>query len=456
MDVSRRKLSGVIFAGVIAICGAALYITVTSSKPSEEIRILGYKASDEGSNINGYQIKKYEKIRSTEWLDDENILILKDNGKFKNPDSDIEKYLISKYNLNSMEVKDYTNINMGGSKTDGISPSGRYVLFGEPRVIPKVGSIEWQRACDSKEQFHEKKDILNLETGEVIEDFDKVVNNCSAIYKWMSNDFIFVDYGGEWNIIDMKGNRIKKGMFSFNNSSNDFTTLVDVSEIDVADGEVNGSFYYVKDFMGNDRNLGQNLFSMDVNTCEEKKVCGFDHSMNYIKAADIIALEDFDNNGEASNGRYLNRTFGFKIVNKQGKMLQNVKLPQGRNFQGLTLSPNGEKCAFIEENSCIDENGGFRDKSTMRNTIKVMNIKTGEISEITQVKDLMDRENEEEFRLIQYIDNNGEEKTTKGVGPVISEIRWNKAGSSLTFNYDYTSKKDGKNYTNVYVVDFDN
>ena len=92
---------------------------------------------------------------------------------------------------------------------------------------------------------------------------------------------------------------------------------------------------------------------MDVNTCEEKLVCGFEHSMNYTKAGNIIALDDFDNNGQAENGIYVNRTFGFKIVNKQGELLQNVSLLKGRNFKGLTLSPNGEKCAFIEEDSCI-------------------------------------------------------------------------------------------------------
>ena len=455
MDVNRNKLLGLILAGVIAICSAALYITVTSSKPSEEICILGYKASDEGNNISGYEIKKHENIETTEWLDNDNLLVLKDNGSFKNPDEEIDKYFISKYNLNSMEMKDYTNVNLGESHTDGFSPSGRYVLFGEPRVIPKVGSAEWQRACDSKELFHEKKDILDLETGEIIEDFDKVVNNCSADYKWMSNDLIFVDYGGEWNILDMKGKRIKKGMFSFNNSSNNFTTLIDVSELDVTDGEVNGSFYYTKEFMGNDGNLGQNLFSMDVNTCEEKLVCGFEHSMDYIKAGNIIAFEDFDNNGEAENGIYVNRTFGFKIVNKQGELLQNVSLLKGRNFKGLTLSPNGEKCAFIEEDSCISEEGGVKDRSTINNIVKVMDIKTGEIKEVVQLKDLIDVDNEERFIRFKGFDMNGQETIIKGIGPVISEIKWDKAGSSLTFNYDYTSKVDGKNYTNTYVVTFD-
>ena len=450
MDMNRKKLSGLILAIIVAIGGAALYIAVTSSKPSGDICILGYKASDEGNNISGYQIKKHENVESIEWLDNDNLLTVKENGSFKNPDSEIDKYFISKYNLNSMDMKDYTNINMGGSQTHGVSPSGRYVLFGEPRVIPKVGSDEWQRACDTNELFHEKKDILDLETGEIIEDFDKVVNNCSADYKWMSNDLIFVDYGGEWNILDMKGKRIKKGMFSFNNSSNNFTRLVDVSELDVTDGEVNGFFYYTKDFMGNDGNLGQNLFSMDVNTCEEKLVCGFEHSMDYIKAGNIIAFEDFDNNGEAENGIYVNRTFGFKIVNKQGELLQNVSLPKGRNFEGLTLSPNGEKCAFIEEDDFIGQGVKMEDVSTLSNSVKVMDVKTGEMKEIVQLKDLIDRDNEEEFRKINVIG-----KVTKGVGPVISGIRWDKTSSSLTFNYDYISKKDGNNYTNTYVVTFD-
>lgn len=450
MDMNRKKLSGLILAIIVAIGGAALYIAVTSSKPSGDICILGYKASDEGNNISGYQIKKHENVESIEWLDNDNLLTVKENGSFKNPDSEIDKYFISKYNLNSMDMKDYTNINMGGSQTHGVSPSGRYVLFGEPRVIPKVGSDEWQRACDTNELFHEKKDILDLETGEIIEDFDKVVNNCSADYKWMSNDLIFVDYGGEWNILDMKGKRIKKGMFSFNNSSNNFTRLVDVSELDVTDGEVNGFFYYTKDFMGNDGNLGQNLFSMDVNTCEEKLVCGFEHSMNYTKAGNIIALDDFDNNGQAENGIYVNRTFGFKIVNKQGELLQNVSLPKGRNFEGLTLSPNGEKCAFIEEDDFIGQGVKMEDVSTLSNSVKVMDVKTGEMKEIVQLKDLIDRDNEEEFRKINVIG-----KVTKGVGPVISGIRWDKTSSSLTFNYDYISKKDGNNYTNTYVVTFD-
>ena len=84
-----------------------------------------------------------------------------------------------------------------------------------------------------------------------------------------------------------------------------------------------------------------------------------------------------------------------------------------------------------------------------------MDIKTGEIKEVVQLKDLIDVDNEERFIRFKGFDMNGQETIIKGIGPVISEIKWDKAGSSLTFNYDYTSKVDGKNYTNTYVVTFD-
>ena len=127
-----------------------------------------------------------------------------------------------------------------------------------------------------------------------------------------------------------------------------------------------------------------------------------------------------------------------------------MSLPKGRNFEGLTLSPNGEKCAFIEEDDFIGQGVKMEDVSTLSNSVKVMDVKTGEMKEIVQLKDLIDRDNEEEFRKINVIG-----KVTKGVGPVISGIRWDKTSSSLTFNYDYISKKDGNNYTNTYVVTFD-
>ena len=41
---------------------------------------------------------------------------------------------------------------------------------------------------------------------------------------------------------------------------------------------------------------------------------------------------------------------------------------------------------------------------------------------------------------------------TKVPGPRFGRISWDKSGTSLFFTYRYTSKKDGKNYTDTYVV----
>ena len=144
---------------------------------------------------------------------------------------------------------------------------------------------------------------------------------------------------------------------------------------------------------------------------------------------------------------FLNRTFGFKLFNKDGKLVQNLEMPFGRNFDDLKLSPDGEKCAFIETNSCFNNN----DKNTLNNSLKVMDVKRGEVKEITNVDKIMDKDNEESF----YNYKVGDDFIRYAAGPIISNISWDNTGKSLMFNYEYTSKDDGENHTDTYVVTFD-
>ncbi|HCW52317.1 MAG TPA: hypothetical protein DG753_00940 [Clostridium sp.] len=285
---------------------------------SEKINVVSYKEPAQ-INESGYQTTKYENLDAYDWIDDDNVLILKDNGNYHNFDSDIDMAYVSIYNLDTKTYKDFNNMTMDAHCFYSVSPSGRYVLYGEPRYIPEIESEEWKKACDSQELFHEKYDILDLKTGEILEEFDKTINNCSADYRWISDDKIFVNYGGEWDILNKEGKSLKRGYFNFDNCYSSYASLTGINDIKDLGDECNGKLYYTKDFMGSDGNLGINIYSTDINSSKEELICKYEHSFESDKKGKNIAINSFYNNGEANGtkGIFLMRLMHWlKIVTR--------------------------------------------------------------------------------------------------------------------------------------------
>ena len=393
----------------------------------------------EVTNKDENKLSKYEGINGQEWINNNKIL----RAKAEEREDGKNKIVISIYDLNTKEDKVYENVNI--DELYGISPNGRYVLFGEPRHIPTVGSEEWQQALDSGELLYKKHDILDLQTGEIIVDFDKTPHNYESQYKWINDDYIFVNHFSCWKVMNKNGQVIKEGTYDYTGYANEWAHLVDVSELKVDGDKVSGSFYYTKEYMGSDRNLGVEIFSMDVNDKEEKSIKKCDYSNDVRKAGDIMTVEFFNNNGGAVGGYFVNRTFGFNILDTKGNLVRTYELPFGKNYLNFSLSPDGEKCAFVEIDGYMNENA-----DPNYAVLKVLNIKTGEVEEVAKLKDLMNPEKESGYYdFSQHIQLKYSVRLFS-----ISNLSWNKDGSRLMFNYSYTSKEDGKNYTSTYIKEF--
>lgn len=444
MKNKKNIIIGSALVSIFLIAGLYFYTKVYS----EKINVVSYKEPAQ-INESGYQITKYENLDAYDWIDDDNVLVLKENGNY---DSDSGMAYVSIYNLDTKTYKDFNNMNMDEHCFYGVPPSGRYVLYGEPRYIPEVESEEWKKAVNSQELFHEKHDILDLTTGEIIEDFDKTVDNCSADYRWISDDKIFVNYGGQWNILNKNGKSLKQGYFDFANCDSSYVQITGIDDIKDLGDDCDGKFYYTKDFMGSDSSLGINIYSMDINSLKEEFIYKCEDSFESYKKGKNIGMECFFNNGQANeNGIYEHRTFGYKIVNEEGKELQKIELPEGRVTSMLKMSPKGTKGAFMDVVHVLFDNYDTADVSN--DCIKIINISNGDIKEIGKISDLMDEDNEERFYNNNW-DTNRE--PVKIPGPRLEKMEWDKSGTSLFFTYKYTSKKDGQNYTDTYVVTFDN
>lgn len=447
-----NKKMAYLISGLATIClisGIAIYRGVHA----ENIKVVDYKEPEE-INENGYQITKYENVDAYDWIDEDNVLVLKDNGYYHNYDADIPMSYISIYNLNTKNYRDFSDVIMSSNSFYGISPSGRYVLYGEPRYIPEIESEEWEKASQSQELFHEKLDILDLTTGDVIEEFDKVVNNCSADYRWISDDKIFVNYGGEWDILNKEGKVFKKGYFNFDNCNNSYVNITGIDDINDLGDDCDGKFYYTKDFMGSSGSLGINIYSMDINSLKEEFVCKCEDSNESDKKGKNIAVDSFYNNGEANeDGVYEHRTFGFSVLDSEGNVIQKVELPEGRFTNLVKMSPHGTKGVFIDNIHKFPKEYDTID--VLNDSIKLLNISSGDIKEISKIGDLIDQNNDEQFYNNSEGDVKGMPLKEKIPGPQFGTISWDKNGKSFFFTYKYTSQKDGRNYTDTYVVTFD-
>lgn len=427
--------------------------------PKNNIKVMAYKPPSEAKGAeklssyktsqNEYQIDKYEDIESVAWINENQVLTLtkKDTDSTLNSSNlDDSPSYCSIYNLNTKESKDYKEVNIG--KFLGISPNKQYVLYSEAGSIPKVGSEEWKKIRDSGELFHREVKFLNLTTGEI--SYVKTEKfNCNTEYEFISDNKVLTNDLKKWAIIDKSGEVLKDGTYNIGDSN--YARIAGFDELKDLGSRVEGKFYYTQQVKGEDGVIGAKICSVNVNTNEIEGIYENKYSHEAVENGRTILLDKYNNNGEAVDGVYKNRTFGYYILDKNGNIIYDIDAKQGRNPKTFALSVDGSKGAYVEEPSSIKENN--TDEEVF---VKIIDIKTGNIDEVAKLSNFEDRADESEYRKMQTKDKEGniDEKSVRNHS-FVTNICWDKAGTSLIFNYKYFSNKDQKYKLNTYIITCD-
>ena len=170
--------------------------------------------------------------------------------------------------------------------------------------------------------------------------------------------------------------------------------------------------------------------------------------------------ETVNNNGDAVDGVYVNRTFGALVMNESGKVLQDIKLPKGRLTSGsftsdYILSPDGSKAAYVERNMDKSHRATLDDKD-LDISIKVIDTKTGDTKEIVKASSLKNKNEENNYITVRIKDKDGNFKEKKiKRGPGILNISWDSTSTALSFTDGSSSDPFNKGNINTYVVTFD-
>lgn len=450
--MSKKIISLILMVGVIG--GTSTYLMkhdAAASSSKQNIKVMAYKSSAK-QNENGYQIDKYENLRSAAWINDNEVLTLTKKGDFKNPDQSIPIKYCSIYNLNTKKSKDFKDVNI--DEFLGVSPDKKYVLYAEARTIPKVGGEEWKKALDSGDLLHKNVKVLNLSTGEITNVNTEKINSDSQ-FIWVGKNKILANYFEKWAVIDTTGKVYSEG--SYNSNKYAGAWIAGTDDIKDLGDSVEGKFYYTQFEEGKE---GIKLLTTDVKTKEIKNIYSNQYSLHAQKKGKTIIMDNYNNNGEkSSEGVYVNRTFGSLILNESGKVLQDIKLPKGKIshaafLSDYVLSPDGSKAVYIEsDHDFLGKN------SNPASSIKVIDTKTGAVKEIVKDSYFKDKNIQNESRTFKVPDKDGKIVEKKvSIKPGIMDIFWDSTGTSLTFTYGIYDPQNNENKinANTYIVSFDN
>ncbi|ADK15009.1 MULTISPECIES: hypothetical protein [Clostridium] len=452
--LSKKVLSLILAVGVIGGVSAFQLTHHAIAKSTQGIKVTAYKPSAK-VNENGYQIDKYENIESTAWINENEVLTLTRKSEFKNADSTRMIRYCSIYNLNTKSSKDFKNANI--DEFLGISPDNKFVLYAEARNIP-VETQEWKNALASGDLLHKNVKLLNLSTGQIT-DVNTEKLNSDAQFIWVSKDKILANYFNHWAVIDTTGKVYADG--NYNGGEHDDAWISGVDDIKDLGSSVEGKFYYTQYEENGKKGLeGIKLCSMDVKTKEIKDIYDTKYSLHADKKGKTIIMDNYNNNGDAVDGVYVNRTFGALVMNESGKVLQDIKLPKGRISSGVPtseyiLSPDGSKAAYVERNNEISHQVGSDNKDPDI-AIKVIDTKTGDTKEIVKASSLKDKNEGNNYTTIKIKDKDGNVKEKKiKREPGISNISWDSTSTALSFTYGSSSDPFNKDNINTYIVTFD-
>jgi len=426
----------------VFLSSLAIYYSV-SAKLDDNIKIMEYNSPNIVTN-SVFQIEKFKDIENVQWLENNKVLTLTKKSEFQNSDSAVYIRYCSIYNLETKQSKDFKDVNI--DEFLGVSPDEIYVLYTEARVIPKVESEEWQEALDSGDLLHKNVKLLNLETGEITDLVTEKLNS-DAEFKWVSSNKIIANYFENWAIIDTTGRVYEQD--SYNG-----TWLAGVDDIKDLGDSVEGEFYYTQDYTENkDESIGIKIKTFDVKTKEIKTIYSSKNSLHADKKGEIICMDNYYNNGDISaDGIYENRTFGNLIIDTDGNLVKEIKLPKGIITSDYVLSPDGSKAVYVESDRPIISSSVVPER-----VLKVIDTKTGIIKEIIKASSLED-------------ENPGLEDENAGntsLGTVVkkgdaynfltmSNICWNSTGTAVSFTYSDSLIDNNQNTVNTYIISFEN
>lgn len=391
----------------------------------ESLSILKRKASM-------YQIDEYENIEGLDFIGENEVLTL------TKKDSNLSYFSI--YNLITKEFKDYTEGKIGEFLS--ISFDKSYVIYSEPRNVPKVKSEEWKKVIGSGDFKHKNIKILNLITGE-ISDVKTEQNNIDAEFEFISNNKILANYLSSWEIMDVEGKVCNEGVH------NNWAYISGIDDLKDLGHKVEGKFYYTElKEHGKGTGVGA-VCSIDINTKEIKRVYENSNFLNAYKRGRVILVDKENEN----DGVYKNITFGYYILDEGGKIIHYIDSEHGRLPWQFTLSFDGSKAFYVERPIHIE---GINNINT-EVIIKIIDTKTGNIYKLVNVTELKDEDDTHDYckRQRKCQDNNSREKKRRD-DLFITNICWDKRGTSLIFNLKYFSYKKQKDTVNTYRIRFNN
>lgn len=406
--VKKKIIIGLLSAAVLCTSIGAGYKQIFASINKGNVTLLSYSAAKTAKVDSTFKINALSCGEAVEWLSNNEVLTLNKKSEYSDADKPSTKYPVysfSIYNTNTGKTKDFKDVNYGGEGIK-ISPDKKYVLYIEPKIIPKGDSAEWQNDFKSGKIFSRSVKILNLETGKIT-DFKGEYKAKEANYSWIDNDKLFVYYpneGNKWDVENIDGTIYKTGYFKAADSKSEAWPAYNLN-IKVSGKDVSGNFIIcVNDPAVLGQDTKSTYYSVNVATNEMKQIykpTGV--SVNYTVQNNEVLIEEDDASYQYTKLVYFN-TDGVKLGETK-----TTEFSRGNLEDVYSISKDGKTIAFP---AAVRLPKDTPVKDMLKNTgtsLDVLDLSTGKVKKVYQSKNL------------------------------IKSVKWSDDGSSLIFN-------DGKQY----------
>lgn len=407
--IKKKVTIGLLSAAVLCTSAGIGYKQIFASNAKKNVTLLSYSAAKVAKTDTTFKINALSCGEAVEWLSDSEVLTLNKKSEYTNPNlpnAKYSSYYLSVYNTNTGKTKDFKDVNDGGDPIK-ISPDKKYVLYIEPKAIPKVGSTEWQNDLKSGKLFSRSVKILNLATGK-INDFKGEYKAKEANYSWIDNDKLFVYYpneGNKWNVENVDGTIYKTGNFKAPATGSNPWPAYNLN-IKVSGNDVSGNFIIrVDDPSTAGQDIKSTYYSVNVATNEMKQIYkSTGVSLDYTVQNNVILIEDAKGQGNDMNLVYFNAD-GTKLC--EAKTTEFTR--ESVLYSAYNISKDGKTIAF---SAVVPLPKGTPIKDMLKDTttsLDILDLSTGKLKKVYQSKKL------------------------------IKDMKWSQDGTSLIFN-------DGKQY----------
>lgn len=385
-----KKVIGVLLMSAVVVSASAYgYTKVFAVTPKSNVVVLNYAAPKNEEKPVSFKINSLHNLESLDWLSDNEILISNKKGDLESPDSKQDIMYFSIYNIDTGKTKDYKNVNAG--EFISVSPDKKYVLYQEPKYIPKIESSEWSNDINSGKLFNYSIKLLNLITGETT-DLKTEYKNKETNYEWVDNDKLLMFYPNEnekWVIQDISGKIYKSG--NFKEPSKDYMswsahTLDMKFSNDTATGYITLEQW---DPSVAGVTLKSTYYMIDISTNQTKKIYRSEGSGNYTVQNNVILTGDYSKDPKPTT----KIDYFDKSGAKKGEYLYDGIM----DVDTCSISKDGSKAA-ITQHMPLSKNV----------TVNIIDLKTGKINKINETDSMLN-----------------------SIG---SNLKWNNDGTAFMFN----------------------